>query len=475
MVAVRSSTAFVDDLESLALALESLDLRTASIRAKNSNTTRDQLVRTIRSYVIPRLVDPATPLCVVFAGPTGSGKSTLVNSISGHKVSDTGPIRPTTTAPVVLASRANREWSQRIGRVECFVVEGAAPILDTVVLVDTPDIDSTSTEHRAIAEALIDNADVVVFVTSTLRYADLVPWEVLRRAVSRGAPVINVLNRYTSSSAGAHVDFKRRLAAEGLGSDVVRVPEHRLKTDAHSVPSLAVRELARSLVDVARDRDRYQQEVLNRVLASTLAQSEELVASVDEDRLWLDEQQSGIRLGFAEAAVDLELSSLVGDVVFDFPTSASARRKRRWLRSAHVEIDVNDRVVATVETDIRLHGLIDAELREMMPEAILGWHDYTRRVVEETDVSSPDLARSVLICSSMGRRDPELESYVLGDGSDLLVARVRRELFNRLQVIYTHSGERLADQLVIDIGDPSSADLADRLSIVVARSHFADA
>ena len=43
-----------------------------------------------------------------------------------------------------------------------------------------------------MAETMIDNADIVVYVSSALRYADLVPWEVLRRAHSRGVPVIQV-------------------------------------------------------------------------------------------------------------------------------------------------------------------------------------------------------------------------------------------------------------------------------------------
>ena len=475
MVAVRSSTGLVDDLDRLALALESLDLRTASIRGKESDSKRDQLVRTIRSYVVPRLNDPTTPLCVVFTGPTGSGKSTLVNSISGHKVSETGPVRPTTTAPVVLASLANRDRFQRLGGVECEVVEGAAPILDMVALVDTPDIDSTSTEHRATAEALIDSADVVVFVTSTLRYADLVPWEVFRRAVSRGAPVINVLNRYSSSSAGAYVDFRSLLSAEGLTSDVVRVPEHHLDGDAHSVPSLAVKELARRLVDVARDRRRYQQEVLDQVLASLVAQSEDLVDSVNDDRRWLDDREAELRFGFANSAIDLDLSGVVDDIVFGFPSGASARRKRRWLRRAQVEMVVIDRIVAAVDADIRSRGLIDGDLREMIAETIPGWLGYTRRVVEEADVVSSELACSVLVCSAIGLQDPQLEMFVLGDDSDRLVARARRELVDRLQVIYTHCGERLVDRLETEAGEPDADDLADRMSFVVARSHFADA
>ncbi len=475
MVAVRSSTGLVDDLDRLASALESLDLRTASIRGKNADSTRDQLVRTIRSYVVPRINDTAIPLCVVFAGPTGSGKSTLINSISGLEVSKTGPIRPTTTAPVVLASRANIERFERFGGFECDVVQGAAPILDTVALIDTPDIDSTSTEHRATAETLIDNADVVVFVTSTLRYADLVPWEVLRRAASRGAPVINVLNRYSSSSAGAYVDFRSLLSAEGLTTDVVRVPEHHLGPGAHSVPSLAVRELARRLVDLARDRNRYQQDVLDRVLASALVQTKDLVESVDDDRRWLDEREAEVRLGFDDAAIELELSHVVEDLSFGFPHAASARKRRRWLRHLSVDIDVNDRIVAAVETDVRSRGLIDDDLREMVSATLPGWHEYVRRVAEDVGVVSPDPASSVLIASSLGLRDREMESFVFGDGSNLLVGRVRRELVARLQVVYTHVGERLVDRLASEAGDPYSGDLANRMSFVVARSHFADA
>ena len=475
MVAVRSSTGLVDDLDRLASGLESLDLRTASIRGKNSDTIRNQLVRTIRSYVVPRLTDPAIPLVVVFAGPTGSGKSTLVNSISGYEVSETGPIRPTTTAPVVLASRANADRLGRISGVVCDVVEGAAPILDSVALIDTPDIDSTSTEHRALAETLIDNADVVVFVTSTLRYADLVPWEVLRRAVSRGAPVINVLNRYASSSAGAYIDFRRLLSAEGLTTDVIRVPEHHLESGAHLVPSLAVKELARRLVDAARDRNAYQQGVLDRVLAATLTQSAELVTSVEADRDWLNDRKSEIRRDFSDVAIDLELSEIAEDLVVEFPHAASTRKKRRWLRRTVVSTDVTDRIVATVETDARSLGVSDDDLEALVTEAVSGWHDYTRRVVEQVDVVSPGVALSVLVSSGLGHRDLEMESFVLGPDSDRIVERVGSELVNRLQVIYTHLGERLVDLLLLDAGDPYTGDLADKMSFVVARSHFADA
>ena len=168
-------------------------------------------------------------------------------------------------------------------------------------------------------------------------------------------------------------------------------------------------------------------------------------------------------------------SGVVDDIVFGFPSEASARRKRRWLRRAQVEMVVIDRIVAAVDADIRSRGLIDGDLREMIAETIPGWLGYTRRVVEEADVVSSELACSVLVCSAIGLRDPPLEMFVLGDDSDRLVARARRELVDRLQVIYTHCGERLVDRLETEAGEPDADDLADRMSFVVARSHFADA
>ena len=147
--------------------------------------TRDRLVRAIRSYLMPRIESPAAPLLVVFAGSTGAGKSTLLNSLTGIDVSETGALRPTTREPVVLSADPDRY--QMVGGVECVTVGGAAPILESLAFADTPDIDSTAARHREVAEIMIDHADIVVFVSSASRYGDLVPWEVIRRARSRGA------------------------------------------------------------------------------------------------------------------------------------------------------------------------------------------------------------------------------------------------------------------------------------------------
>jgi hypothetical protein len=230
------------DLDYLATSLEALPIENGVDEGRLADR-RDWIVRTIRHYLIPRFEHPTTPLVVVFAGPTGAGKSTLVNSITGHDHTLAGPLRPTTKEPVVLSSEERAEDYRHIGGVSCDVVTGRAPILDELILVDTPDIDSTSVDHRAMAETMIDNADVVVYVSSALRYSDLVPWEVLRRAQSRGVPLIPVLNRIRASSRGALSDYTSMLHAGGLEADVVAVQEHHVDPGAQAISSPAIQEL----------------------------------------------------------------------------------------------------------------------------------------------------------------------------------------------------------------------------------------
>lgn len=293
---------------------------------------RDRVVRTIRSYAIPRMTLPTTPLLVVFAGPTGAGKSTLVNSVSGLEVAETGPLRPTTTAPVVLA--ADGSGYERLGEIACEVVEGRAPILASMTLVDTPDLDSTSIEHRAAAEIMIDNADVVVFVSSALRYADLVPWEVLRRARSRGAPLIHVLNRVSSGAAGALTDYRSRLVAEGADGDIVVVHEHHL-AGSPLVPSVAVRALRRRLMSQVKKSQAERAEIVRSVLWVTLGQARDLIAAAE-----LEAAEAGVieRMLGQAFTPDFERIRAAGsgtvEVGYDTGPLANARlrRVRSWMR-----------------------------------------------------------------------------------------------------------------------------------------------
>ena len=293
-----------DDLEYLASSLEAIPI--AGV-AENGRliARRDWIIRTIRDYLIPRMGDPIAPLIVVFAGPTGAGKSTLLNSVTGAAHALAGPLRPTTKDPLVLSSEARADDYRRIGGVVCDVVTGRAPILEELILVDTPDIDSTSVEHRAMAESMIDNADIVVYVSSALRYADLVPWEVLRRAHSRGVPVIQVMNRIRGSSRGALADYSSRLEGEGLGSEVVAVQEHHIGTGGQTIPPAAVQELRDRLVSVVEGRRAGAADVVRSVFDATIEQTRQVV---DDVTVLLDE--NGITTTHVKRLLDVDLGRI---------------------------------------------------------------------------------------------------------------------------------------------------------------------
>ncbi len=64
-----------------------------------------------------------------------------------------------------------------------------------IAILDAPDIDSVVIANRELATQLLAAADMWMFVTTAARYADAVPWEFLRDAVTRGTAVAIVLDR----------------------------------------------------------------------------------------------------------------------------------------------------------------------------------------------------------------------------------------------------------------------------------------
>ena len=61
----------------------------------------------ITSYVLPRIASLDAPLLVLLLGPTGAGKSSLLNALAGSAVSPSGVLRPTTRVAIVSATEAD--------------------------------------------------------------------------------------------------------------------------------------------------------------------------------------------------------------------------------------------------------------------------------------------------------------------------------------------------------------------------------
>ncbi|MET9475005.1 dynamin family protein [Streptomyces sp. NPDC002922] len=216
-------------------ALSALRDRVAAVRlplplpgAARARQTRVELLAQLDDYLLPRLKDPEAPLLAVVGGSTGAGKSTLVNSLVGRRVSEAGVLRPTTRTPVLVCHPDDHHWFAGVrvlpqltrvwlppeesadpglcddrdglgdGEQEdgtALRVETAASLPRGLALLDAPDIDSLVVRNRVLAAELVCAADVWVMVTTASRYADAVPWQMLRTAKEYDASLVIVLDR----------------------------------------------------------------------------------------------------------------------------------------------------------------------------------------------------------------------------------------------------------------------------------------
>ncbi|CAM5228945.1 hypothetical protein STENM223S_00189 [Streptomyces tendae] len=106
-------------------------------------------------------------------------------------------------------------------------VETADTLPPGIALLDAPDIDSLVADNRVLAAELICAADIWVMVTTAARYADAVPWHLLRTAKEYDATLVTVLDRVPHQVVSeVSRQYAALLTKAGLG-DVPRftVPE----------------------------------------------------------------------------------------------------------------------------------------------------------------------------------------------------------------------------------------------------------
>ncbi|MEU8761062.1 dynamin family protein [Streptomyces sp. NPDC048659] len=303
----------MDERPQLIDALSALRDRVAAVRlplplpgAPRARQTRAELLAQLDDYLVPRLRDPGAPLLAVVGGSTGAGKSTLVNSLVGRRVSEAGVLRPTTRTPVLVCHPEDHHWfaGMRVlpqltrvwlpergeehprdghgghgahdghaGRDDhdepeednSLRVETAATLPRGLALLDAPDIDSLVVENRLLAAELICAADIWVMVTTASRYADAVPWHLLRTAKEYDATLVTVLDRVPHQVIGeVSRQYEALLDKAGLG-DLPRftIPELPESADGGSglLPDTAVAPLRGWLAHCAQDPAARQQAV----------------------------------------------------------------------------------------------------------------------------------------------------------------------------------------------------------------------
>jgi energy-coupling factor transporter ATP-binding protein EcfA2 len=165
---------------------------------------------------------------VALAGPTGAGKSSLFNALTGLELSPPGHLRPTTGEAYACVwdpagADALLDWlgvapRRRFGRESPLDADDEAARRG-LILIDLPDLDSIAARNRIEADRLVQIVDRVVWVLDPQKYADQALHEYWRRRIAplREATVVVLNQADTLAPADAErcrADLSRLIAEE---------------------------------------------------------------------------------------------------------------------------------------------------------------------------------------------------------------------------------------------------------------------
>jgi len=383
----------------LVAALVALRERIAGLRlpldvagAAEARRGASGLVGQIDDYLLPRLRQLDAPLLAVVGGSTGAGKSTLVNGLVGEQVTTAGVLRPTTRAPVLVCSPADRHWfaDARIlpglSRTTGAAADAGSLQLVTstgvptgLALLDAPDIDSVVAANRELAAQLLAAADLWLFVTTAARYADAVPWDLLHTAQTRSTALAVVLNRVPPEAVG---DVSTHLASmlrdNGLsGAALFTVREVALTNG--QLPAAELRSVREWLDGLAADADR-RAEVIRTTLGGALDSLQDrvpvLVEAVTRQRSAAATLHGQVTAAYAAAVKEVDTgvrggSLLRGEVLARWQDFVGTGEFMRTLESRIGQF--RDRVMAALTgrstPESQLRGAVETSVDSLVLDA----------------------------------------------------------------------------------------------------------
>jgi hypothetical protein len=360
----------------LPLALEALRAEVDAVGLGLPTPGRDAarkgaraVVDQVDDYLLPRLRDLDAPLLTVVGGSTGAGKSTLVNSVLGATVTVPGVLRPTTRAPVLVCAQADLPYfaDERVlpglARTTGVGPDAGPGALRLVArddlpaglaLLDAPDVDSVVETNRELAGQLLAAADLWVFVTTAARYADAVPWDVLRTAQERGTALAVVLDRVPPEAVTeVRDDLAGMLTSAGLSSARLFVVEERPLVDGF-LPEDQIAPLRDWLHALAADQEQRAavvRQTLSGALDSLTERVELLAGAVDAQAAAAGALRDAATASYtaARAGVDDGVQSgtlLRGEVLARWQEFVGTGE---WMRSLQAQVGrLRDRISAAV-------------------------------------------------------------------------------------------------------------------------------
>ncbi|HEX2053934.1 MAG TPA: GTPase domain-containing protein [Actinomycetota bacterium] len=318
-----NSQELLDAVSALGTELRRASFPLSTPGAEAARAAQREIAGQIDDYLIPRLSQLDAPLLVVIGGSTGSGKSTIVNSLIGRTVSTAGVLRPTTTTPILVSHPEEVGWFEgdRIlpgmprstGKLEPgsggLHLVADADVPRGMAFLDAPDIDSIVSANREMAAQLLGAADLWLFVTTASRYADAVPWSYLRRARERSTALALVLNRVPQEALEeVPHHLEEMLRKEGLaGTPVLTIPEAALADGL--IPAVALQPVRGWLDDLAADAGAKAQTILKTLtgaLDSLPGRVEEVARQLEAQMAAADELAGDARRIYSLALQEAE-------------------------------------------------------------------------------------------------------------------------------------------------------------------------
>ncbi|MBG6182506.1 GTP-binding protein EngB required for normal cell division [Arthrobacter sp. CAN_A214] len=209
----------------LQLQLEALDSARKLAAARLDDARLEKLQGVLDRAGSRRSLSADHTVVGVF-GPTGSGKSSLINALSGTSLARVAARRPTTSSPLALVwgpagSAELLDWlsvEERHDMPADSALSGEAGL----ILLDLPDFDSTASAHRLVVERMAGQVDVLLWVVDPQKYADAALHQgFLAPLASHEAVTLVALNQSDrldqSGLAEVTASLSGILAAEGLG------------------------------------------------------------------------------------------------------------------------------------------------------------------------------------------------------------------------------------------------------------------
>jgi energy-coupling factor transporter ATP-binding protein EcfA2 len=295
----------------------SLDKRLAAQPILEEKRSEAEQLLTALSWKVR--LDSDFPPIVCLVGGTGTGKSTLFNSLAECKVSEVGIRRPSTLQAVILVSQEFADqlegapFLSAYGGSHATISKHDGPELADIVLVDTPDFDSVELSNRAIAYEFFIISDVLVFITSQEKYADLTGHEMQAQARQWGKKAVFVMNKVVSDTA--YNDFAKLVRALGYEAEPVAI--ERVEPSPDLIPGLRDRPGFKELftrTDGEAGED-VRKEELARLRKQTVASLKELTSSIQSEvqRVAVVNSEIGRILAQVEQAMEAQLDAIVSD------------------------------------------------------------------------------------------------------------------------------------------------------------------